>query len=504
MDLYKQRQRWKIGLVVLALLFAGTSLWITNMLVNKLAGEERKKIHLWGEAIQRKAKLVQYTNSLFTKVGAEEQKKVELWAMGTKELANPSMQAEDLSFIFEVIRNNQTVPVILTNDRGKVLSNRNLDSIKQNDTAYVNKELAVMKAQHDPIVVKLQGGKRNYLYYKDSRLFTELKNVLDTLVKSFITEVAVNSAAVPVLFMDSTKTKVIASGNIDTTSISTPKSLKEKLENMEKANLPLTVDFKEEGKHYIYYEDSFILTLLRYYPFVQFSLVGVFLILAYAAFSATRNSEQNQVWVGMAKETAHQLGTPLSSLMAWTEYLNAKGNVPEVVTELNKDLNRLETITQRFSKIGSAPKLELFDLRNVLIEATNYLQTRTSKNVQFIYEDRVHGDCLVLLNPALFGWVIENVWRNAVDAMDGKGKIILSLNKENELIHIDIEDTGKGIQKSSYKSIFKPGFTSKKRGWGLGLSLAKRIIENYHKGKIFVLQSELGKGTTFRIELNKA
>ena len=504
MDLYKQRQRWKIGLVALALLFAGTSLWITNLLVNKLAGEERKKIHLWGEAIQRKAKLVQYTNSLFTKVGNEEQKKVELWAMGTKELANPSMQVEDLSFIFEVIRNNQTVPVILTNEKGQILSQRNLDSLRQKDTAYVRSELDVMKKQHPPIVVKLQGGHKNYLYYKDSRLFTELKNVLDTLVKSFITEVAVNSAAVPVLFTDSSRTKVLASGNVDTVSLKSPDGLRATLARMEKYNAPITVDFKEEGKHYIFYEDSFILTLLRYYPYVQFSLVGLFLFLAYAAFSATRNSEQNQVWVGMAKETAHQLGTPLSSLMAWAEYLNAKGGYPEVVTELNKDLSRLETITQRFSKIGAAPKLDLFELRSILNDATGYLQTRTSKNVHFDFEDKIQGDCLVLLNPALFGWVIENVWRNAVDAMDGKGRINICLSREGERIFIDIADSGKGIPKSNFKSIFKPGFTSKKRGWGLGLSLAKRIVENYHKGKIFVLHSELEKGTTFRIELHKA
>ncbi len=500
MNIYSKKQVWKWLLFAAGFFIVTLSLWYTNTLVGKIADDERKKVKLWADAIRKKANLVQYTNELFTKIAVEERKKVELWATGTKQLANPSLQMEDVSFIFDVIRNNETVPVILADGKGKVINWRNIDSAKARDQAYLKEEIRLMHRQHEPIEITILRGQKNFLYYKDSKLFSELKNVLDDLVKSFISEVAVNSASVPVLFMDSGKVHVIASGNIDSSLISTPLRLKETIARMAAGRPPIVVDFGEEGKQYIFYEDSFLLTQLKYYPYVQFSVIGLFFLIAYVLFSTSRNAEQNQVWVGMAKETAHQLGTPLSSLMAWVEYLKTK-NVPEdTITELEKDVKRLSTITERFSKIGSAPKLEDLNVRTVLEDAVGYLKTRTSKNVLFSIAG---GELTAKLNAALFAWVIENLCRNAVDSMDGNGSIRIDISDEGGLVYIDVSDSGKGIPKSKFKTVFKPGYTTKQRGWGLGLSLSKRIIENYHSGKLFVKSSEPGKGTTFRIVLHK-
>ncbi len=205
----------------------------------------------------------------------------------------------------------------------------------------------------------------------------------------------------------------------------------------------------------------------------------------------------------MAKETAHQLGTPLSSLIAWLEYLRAKGLDPETTIEIEKDIKRLETITERFSKIGSVPKLDDEDVTKVLADSVNYMKLRTSKNVIFSIEKADSSDMTAQMNVPLFEWVIENLIRNAVDAMTGNGLIKIVISDQTQYVYIDISDTGKGIPKSKYKTVFEPGFTTKQRGWGLGLSLTKRIIENYHSGKIFVKNSEIDKGTTFRIVLNK-
>jgi len=513
MNIYSKKQVWKLLLFAAGFFIVVLSLWYTNTLVGKIAADERKKVKLWADAIRKKANLVQYTNELFAKIAAEERKKVELFATGTKQLANPSFQAEDVSFIFEVIRNNETVPVILADAKGEVINWRNLDSVKARDKNYLKEEMQLMRRQHKPIEITIFRGQKNYLYYKDSRLFSELKNVLDDLVKSFISEVAVNSAAVPVIYTDSSRTHIIGAGNIDSSLVSTPQRLRETIAKMEADRPPIVVDFGEEGKQFIFYEDSFLLTQLKYYPYVQFSVIGLFFLIAYILFSTSRNAEQNQVWVGMAKETAHQLGTPLSSLMAWVEYLKSKEVPQEMIQELEKDVKRLSTITERFSKIGSAPRLEDCNVGMVLEEAVGYLKTRTSKNVLFSIvshgEDHAGGDqsgmeIKAKLNVALFAWVIENLCRNAVDAMDGNGSIRIVSSREDGLVYIDISDSGKGIPKSKFKTVFKPGYTTKQRGWGLGLSLSKRIIENYHSGKLFVKASEPDKGTTFRIVLNAA
>jgi len=284
--------------------------------------------------------------------------------------------------------------------------------------------------------------------------------------------------------------------------------LKKQVEFMKEVYPPIPVTLKdEEGQVYgygnIYYKDSILLTRLRYYPYIQLTVIALFAVIAYVIFSYSRMTEQNQVWVGLAKETAHQLGTPLSSLMAWVEYFKLQGGEnAEIAEELTKDIDRLETITSRFSSIGSVPKLETYNIVDITEKSIAYLEKRVSTRINFSLKSFPEGVIHAKINKSLYEWVIENLCKNAVDAMGGIGSIDIKILKANEgKIAVDISDTGKGIPKSSLSRVFAPGFTTKKRGWGLGLTLVKRIIENYHEGKIFVKDSELDKGTTFRMLL---
>ncbi|MEE4284935.1 MAG: HAMP domain-containing sensor histidine kinase [Mariniphaga sp.] len=281
--------------------------------------------------------------------------------------------------------------------------------------------------------------------------------------------------------------------------------LSNELEKMKAHAEPIRIDLSQEDNDYLllYYRESSILRNLRYYPFVQLVVIIVFIIAAYSAFLATQRAEQNQVWVGMSKETAHQLGTPISSLMAWIEILKLQDIDRELIEEFEKDTQRLEKITERFSKIGSKPELIPTNVVEVLNSTVSYLKTRSSGKVKFEAAFPEEKPFFIPLNAALFSWVIENLCKNAIDAMDNTGTITMNLLLKENTVIIDVTDTGKGVPKSQFKTIFQPGFSTKKRGWGLGLSLAKRIIENYHQGKIFIKWSELGKGTTFRIVLNK-
>lgn len=279
--------------------------------------------------------------------------------------------------------------------------------------------------------------------------------------------------------------------------------LQKELKKMKAHSPPIEVIISDTEKQYFYYRASYLLRNLRLFPVVQLLVIFLFIAVAYLAFSASRTAEQNQVWVGMSKETAHQLGTPISSLMAWVELLRLQYADETIISEFEKDIQRLEKITERFSKIGSKPELILTDLFKVTWSTVEYLKKRSSDKVKYIIEASPETDWLIPLNEALFSWVIENLCKNAIDALNSTGTISIALkSKENDVI-LDVTDTGKGLHKSQFKTIFQPGYSTKKRGWGLGLSLAKRIVENYHGGKIFIKSSELKKGTTFRIVLYK-
>jgi len=304
--------------------------------------------------------------------------------------------------------------------------------------------------------------------------------------------------------LDTTKTWLEGASNEKKTLKYDPQYFKDMLETMEaQSHEPIKINLRGIGDELIYYKDSDLLSELRVFPYIQLSVIAVFLLLAYSTFNSSRKSEQNQVWVGLAKETAHQLGTPISSLMAWVELIKDKFNAEDdpLVAEMENDIKRLEIVADRFSKIGSKPKLEVHSVYDVINDFVDYFKVRVSNNISF--EMAGNRDLKAGLNIPLFDWVLENLLKNAVNAIDGKGKIKVDIttNKVKDQVFIDVTDTGKGIPRSKFITVFQPGYTTRKRGWGLGLSLTKRMVENYHDGHIVVRDSELGKGTTFRITL---
>ncbi|MCB0400624.1 MAG: HAMP domain-containing histidine kinase [Flavobacteriales bacterium] len=505
MNIYSKKQRWKLLLAGAAILIIASSLWYTNILVNKIANEEKKKVQLWAEAIQNKASLVSYTGKLFQKISDEERNRIEIWAEANKRAAT-SNNHNDLTFYLDILSGNTTIPVIVIDKDDHIVNWRNFEIENGVDTtAFLRSELDAMK-NSDKVPIDLIYHIPGYtfqqkLYYKDSKIFSELKRVLDDLIESFISEIVVNSASVPVIYTDSSQVHVIEFGNLENDSI-TPVFLENTIAEMRLENEPIAININDQTTNYIFYKDSKLLRQLKYYPFFQFFIIALFLLIAYYLFSTSRKVEQNQVWVGMAKETAHQLGTPLSSLMAWVEYLKEKGVEESTITELSKDISRLETITERFSKIGSTPSLEVESINKVILNTVNYLKIRISKKVHITIDAQNNMEVMARLNPSLFSWVLENLIKNAVDAMKGEGDISIYITDQTQFVYIDITDTGTGIPRAKQKTIFEPGYTTKQRGWGLGLSLVKRIIENYHQGKIFVKQSD-SSGTTFRIVLNK-
>jgi len=327
--------------------------------------------------------------------------------------------------------------------------------------------------------------------------------VLNNLIQSFLQEVVINSASVPVIVTDETEQQIVTFGNIDSSKIENLKNIPGIIEKMKSENKPIKIKLPGKGICYVFYEKSSVLKQIRLFPFFLFLIVVIFVGIAYLLFSVSRRSEQNQIWVGMSKETAHQLGTPISSLMAWNELLREQNVDNSIIVEIDKDITRLETITQRFSKIGSIPELKAENLLEIIYEFVNYLQPRTPKFVTIEVITTLDFPLHIPLNRYLFEWVFENLCKNSIDAMDGKGTIFIEITEDKKCVHIDIRDTGKGISSNKINNIFNPGYTTKNRGWGLGLTLAKRIVKEYHKGKLFVKSSTLGVGTVMRISLRK-
>ncbi|MDR2118073.1 MAG: HAMP domain-containing histidine kinase [Tannerellaceae bacterium] len=309
------------------------------------------------------------------------------------------------------------------------------------------------------------------------------------------------NTSIPVFLCDGND-RIIEYRNIQLPEKNVEAFLAGKLKDIKSKHDPITIDMGDGTYQYLYYDDSTILKRLLVYPYVQLSVFFVFILIAFLALGSTKRAEQNKVWVGLSKETAHQLGTPISSLIAWMEYLHTKETDPSILGEMQKDVKRLETVAERFSKIGSNPDPVPVNIAGSIHSALDYMETRISSKVK-LHRHLPEEPALALMNDSLFAWVIENLVKNAVDAMQGQGEMNFRLEVTKKHILIDVSDTGKGIPKSKFGTIFSPGYTTKARGWGLGLSLVKRIIESYHGGRIFVKSSEIGKGTVFRIELRR-
>ena len=354
------------------------------------------------------------TYTFFQKFKTEERVKMEILAEAQKEIGSISDLNASVTLPLKVIENNNSIPMILVDEKGDILYTQNLDSIKSLNPNFIEKQLAIMKNQNEPITISYDGKNKQFIYYKDSDLLNKL----------------------------------------------------------------------------------------TYYPIALILILILFLTVIYLFYSSNKAAETNRLWTGMAKETAHQIGTPLSSLLGWISILKMEKVDETYIDEIEKDVYRLNTIANRFSKIGSVPELKSENIISVTNQAFDYLESRSSKQISFSFKTD-EKEIKTKLNKELFGWVIENLIKNAIDAMQGKGKLQLEISQTQKKVKIIVSDTGKGMPKKLFKQIFKPGFTTKKRGWGLGLSLSKRIIEDYHKGKIFVKKSELGKGTTFQIVLDR-
>src|SRR5574344_12436 len=383
MEIYKQKTKWKYILLFVAVIIAGLSSWYTGKLVEDLSLEERKRIELWAEA--------------------------------TQEMINANPESDLNVVAFNVIESNESIPVIIVDKNDNIISYRNLDTMKMQDSLYEKKILEDFKNNdNDEFYIKIENDTVNTVYYSNSK----------------------------------------------------------------------------------------ILDQVYYFPYLQLGIILLFIVFAYLLFSISRRAEQNHIWLGMSKETAHQLGTPISSLMAWVEILKNDKYNEELTTEVEKDIKRLEKISSRFSKIGSKPKLDVENIVTIISDVISYISPRISKGINITFE-KDKSTILAPINEDLCERVIENLCKNGADAIKDIGTISIKISENKKNILIDITDSGKGIAKSKFRMIFKPGYTTKKRGWGLGLSLAKRIIEQYHNGKIFVKNSKIGIGTTFRIILKK-
>ncbi len=483
-------KRLAVIVLVVVLLF---SLLYTYKLVKKVEGNEKENARIWVQTIKQQRKLLADLEMLFKELDDEEQKKLRLWAKAIKRLPSIDNKDRDFSLVFDLVKNNKTIPVLLTDQRRNVLHSRNIEAsygITSLDTV-----LRLMRKQYRPIAIQLPDGGWNYLYYSQSKIHKDINLVFDELLNSYLHEIEHNVVSVPVLYTDKTKTKILAYGNLDKNEKFENEHLTTQIEALKIAVEPIKI-----GEEFLFMEETNLLAMIKFYPVIFIILILCFALVLYFYLHSESRYERNFLWVGMSKETAHQLGTPISSLMAWVEVLKEQYKNEVGFQEIEKDVDRLELITDRFSKIGSRPKLDTGDLITEVNYVLSYMKPRISPHVQ-LSTTSSSTSLLVSYNKQLLGWVFENLIKNAVDAMSGKGELQLNLFKENQKVIIEIEDTGVGIKKSSHKKIFKAGYSTKKRGWGLGLALTKRIIKEYHQGKIFVKASSEGKGTTIRIEL---
>jgi signal transduction histidine kinase len=496
MSLYDNKQRWKIVLLGLALCIVVVSLWYSNRIVNQIRQEETLKVKNWSSAVKRQAYLVNFQAKIFAEFRAEEQKKASLLGSAYRTIQNPSISMDQVDLPLEIIRSNETVPILLFDMEADTLiaASQLPEPQRTGEKFYIDSLRAEMKNSFDPIEFD---GVNIAVYYDESNIFRKLQRNFSEIDQEFFNLIE-STGTIPIVLTDSTKKTVIRKSQVEEDLTQAP-ILQVTLERMEEANEPIKLDLPD-GTRYVYFDDSEAVKNLRLFPIIQFILIGVFLLTAYLIFSTFRKAEQNQVWVGMAKETAHQLGTPLSSLMAWSALLETQGVDASTIKEINKDIDRLNTVTDRFSKIGSSPELKPTHIPLAVQELMDYLKSRVSKKVAITVHP-TNDLPEVKINKPLFGWAVENIVKNAIDAMEGSGKLDITMGQQPEMVWIEIKDTGKGIPKNQWLSVFAPGYTTKKRGWGLGLTLVKRIIEEYHGGRIFVKESAPGEGTTFRIEL---
>jgi len=513
MNLYSNKQKWKIALLSIALFIISFFLFLSNSIVAKVREQERQRAKQWASTIKKRIELVQLTNHTFTQLREKEQEKMELWIRASKEIASSNTLIIP-EFPMQIVKNNTNIPVILLDEQNNISGFRNIPfdtaSLKVHQKNQTKEEIEkifsdslknlanIWREKNPSFTIEVYPGMFMTYVYDDSREIKQLENERDSLFRAFNQELIDNERIVPILLLNQ-ETREIIGTNMDT-NLLRKKNISNFIQSMANNNDSIIIHFDHGMSNVLYFDSSPALKQLSYFPYIQFFIIGLFGIVGYVLFSTFRKAEQNQVWAGMAKETAHQLGTPISSLVAWIHLLEAQQIDAQIIAEMQKDINRLEKVSDRFSKIGSESVLEAYDLSKTVQNSVTYLQTRTSQQVKF--QLSIPENIYAPHSSSLISWVIENVVKNAIDAMTGKGVLTIQLSQTHKWVLLHIQDTGKGMSAKQIRTIFKPGYTTKKRGWGLGLSLVKRIIYEYHKGKIVVI-SQPGNGAIFKINIPK-
>lgn len=505
---FNSKNKREIILLMIVAFLALATIFYANHLATKIEKQEESQVILWAKAISEKTKVLKLSTDVFQRLAKEERKKVEITANATRILSSEidmGQNMENISFFVSILELNDQIPIINTDNELKILSLKNIDDHSIKVGNYLSKSKQPEYFNYPPIEIDLLGGKKQYVYYRESIIYQKLTKLTKESSNQFVDEITNNSSQLPVILLDDKK-NLLDHGNIPKEIEQSEIKLNQYINDLTKTQKPIIIDIDPKNKKYLYYQSSNIATYIKWFPIGLYSILAMILILTFSAIRNTRNFEKNQIWVGMSKETAHQLGTPISSLGAWLEVFEESISLTEkeksLLLEMKKDVNRLSLIADRFSKIGSKPKLESIQLNEILNVCFDYLKNRASKRIQFSLKP-IEENLYVNINRQLFEWVIENLVKNAFDAIPHDGKVIIDTHSDFHTIYIDIIDTGKGVMPKDIDQIFEPGFTTKKRGWGLGLSLCKRIIHEYFDGKIFVLNSKLNQGTTIRIELKK-
>ena len=483
------KHRLNLILLSLTILLALMALWQVQRIAREMRHEEEEKVLLWANAISQRAHMMEATQHFFEQATLDEHRKMQLYTDILQSFNDPDFSTDlrfSLAYVNYIVDSSQT-PIIITTARDSIIS--------------APQELAGQKLEGDllreyslnpPFSYSLWGMPMT-LYYKESQYYTQLREVLEGFMQSFLSDITRNSVKVPVLIVDSLSGKMLAYGNLN------PKHIN----HIQFRNDPIGISLPDGRRALLYYETTPMLRALRWVPMLYLFIAIAIIIVAYNLFRTARRAEQNRIWVGLAKETAHQLGTPLSSLTGWIEYLHDKELTPQYAAEMEKDLQRLETVTHRFSKIGSVPELKETDVKAATLAAVSYLQGRAPRKVRFDIAFPDGEPFIAPLSETLFQWVIENLCKNAIDAMEGEGSISIVASQDARKIYLDISDTGRGMTPSVQKKIFDSGFSTKTRGWGLGLPLARRIINQYHRGRLYLKYSIPGQGSCFRIVLKK-
>ena len=483
------------------------ALWIINTFVQQIRKSEEEKVRIWASAISQKAELMTSTETFFNEVAIDERRKVKLYIDVLQSFNNKDLGSDAefyLSYVSYIVDSSRT-PFMIINRDSVITSCGNIKPTIQEDGQLIGTKVTDEMLQNfsdNPPFHYSVWGIPLTLIYRESQIYSDMRATLDNLNRSFLSEVTNNSVFVPVIVVDSSKQNILGSGNINPHDFDTPQKLSNKLRLMANENQPITLQLANNQTAFVYYEPTPMLKLLRIIPLIYLFLALVLLLVSYNLFRTARSEEENRVWVGMAKETAHQLGTPISSLMAWTQILRDTYPQDPMIPEMETDVERLQLVADRFSKIGSRPELKRGRLADVVRTTADYMRRRAPEQVKVSLRiEHEAAEAEAMLCAPLYQWVLENLCRNAIDAIpNGIGRLSISLAVREGRALILVSDTGKGIPRKDFKNVFRPGFTTKKRGWGLGLSLAKRIIEEYHSGRIYVRDSQPGHGTTFAIE----